>query len=451
MGFSIRAPVYQSQDIGFREWISLLTLCLAPLVAHLFAGAPRPSILTPVRPRWHDYVCVFNPTAIIYRYAAIVERRIRAYQWEPIDVAAANAIFWTGRGWEGSEQLVIESMPYCTLLPEGTTIRPFSIEMLKTIITTMQGVQAIASLTGSLANPSSSVAVSAQPGMDFIFGPLSMLGLLRLFASPWLVDDFSYTVRTVNLSDDTPDMTEMVIQRHSSLDSLLQGQNDRARYRPISYWPCRLFQLIYMAILFGFCFLTASYCFMANILLKAALEDTHIWFTTTTYSVALFYFITFSVTLLTYTWYAVRGRTTSSLPPCASHPWFKAWSCLWLLLATALITISALETCRTICGSYTSAPAGLADYDCGYSEVVRVNPNSTLASSTKIFGLASQYSNGSQLEDGRSLEGGEFWALNFTGLCLGDFVTAKGLTRAKTIETANYSQVFPTGDITMPV
>src|SRR3569833_1136846 len=48
---------YQSGNITFPEWISLFTLCLAPLIAHIVAGAPRPSYLCQTRPKCHDRIC----------------------------------------------------------------------------------------------------------------------------------------------------------------------------------------------------------------------------------------------------------------------------------------------------------------------------------------------------------------------------------------------------------
>ncbi|KAJ4297695.1 hypothetical protein N0V90_005590 [Kalmusia sp. IMI 367209] len=34
--------LYQSNDIDFGDWITLLTLGLAPIIAHLVAGVPEP-------------------------------------------------------------------------------------------------------------------------------------------------------------------------------------------------------------------------------------------------------------------------------------------------------------------------------------------------------------------------------------------------------------------------
>jgi hypothetical protein len=35
---------HQSQPIAFSEWLSMLTLCFAPLAAHLLVGVPEPTV-----------------------------------------------------------------------------------------------------------------------------------------------------------------------------------------------------------------------------------------------------------------------------------------------------------------------------------------------------------------------------------------------------------------------
>ena len=34
---------YSSHEIDRSDWVSLLTLCLAPLIAHIIAGVPSPT------------------------------------------------------------------------------------------------------------------------------------------------------------------------------------------------------------------------------------------------------------------------------------------------------------------------------------------------------------------------------------------------------------------------
>lgn len=51
---AIHSLQYQSYDIPFAKWVSLLTLSLAPLIAHIIAGAPRAFYLCKRRPKWHE-------------------------------------------------------------------------------------------------------------------------------------------------------------------------------------------------------------------------------------------------------------------------------------------------------------------------------------------------------------------------------------------------------------
>ena len=64
---------YQSQNLNLGNWVELLTLCLAPLIAHIVAGAPRIVYLRNQRPQWHDYLVHYNPTSIGWRHFAIVD------------------------------------------------------------------------------------------------------------------------------------------------------------------------------------------------------------------------------------------------------------------------------------------------------------------------------------------------------------------------------------------
>lgn len=114
---------YQSYGISVSDWITLFTLCLAPLFAQLISGTPQPSYLHTSRPKWHDRLVLYNPTSILWRYAIIADRRIRAWKWDKVDLAASNALFWTADGWDGSEAIVDQAMRKCTFLPESARSR----------------------------------------------------------------------------------------------------------------------------------------------------------------------------------------------------------------------------------------------------------------------------------------------------------------------------------------
>lgn len=438
MAIIIDSPHYQSQNISFADWVSVLTLCFAPLIAHIFAGTPTPSLLILSKPGWHDYITLFNPTAIIYRYGAIVERRVRACKWEPIDIAAANALFWTERGWDGSEDMVTSGLPHCNRLPDRTTLRILSIQMLKTVITASQGMQAAISLLGRMMGTVH--IMTDQPAVDFTFGPLAVLGLLRLLASPWLSDDFSYTSTTCGTSESTLEIRQIEKQHRMSWDSLLQDRQSYApigiRYRPGSYWPSRLFRLLFLSILAALWALALCWALIPD---KTLARGYLVEYTATSFALAVFYFITFTTTMMTYAWYSIQDQTTSTILPCVSLLWFKAYAIFWSLSAALLVTLAAIETYKTPCGIYTTVDIKISGFICS-SDTVKVDVNSDTAGALKTFGLASQL-DWDQKETGLSAQPGVFWVLNFTGTCLGEFHNMTQWTRAQALTVETHSNL----------
>lgn len=90
--YQVLSISYSSYCISFAEWVNIFRLCPAPLFAHIISGTPSPSYLALTRPKWYDRLCIYNPTSILWRYAVIADRRIRAKSWHHNDLAAANAI-----------------------------------------------------------------------------------------------------------------------------------------------------------------------------------------------------------------------------------------------------------------------------------------------------------------------------------------------------------------------
>jgi hypothetical protein len=75
-----------------------------------------------------------HPTSIIWRYAAVVDRRIRATKWCPDDLAATNAIFWTTKGWNRDESMVATAVSYRVQNSKSPHVNIFSVTTLKTVI-----------------------------------------------------------------------------------------------------------------------------------------------------------------------------------------------------------------------------------------------------------------------------------------------------------------------------
>src|SRR5436190_10471096 len=100
---------HQSQQIRFQSWCLYITLCFAPLIAHVVAGVSSPIVVPPdsKEPPWTACLPHYNPISIIWRWFAIADRRLRARDWDAADMAACNAIFWDAEKarWDGSKDI----------------------------------------------------------------------------------------------------------------------------------------------------------------------------------------------------------------------------------------------------------------------------------------------------------------------------------------------------------
>ncbi|KAH8680376.1 hypothetical protein BGZ61DRAFT_508019 [Ilyonectria robusta] len=337
---------HQSQDIPFSEWVTLLTLCLAPLIAHVVVGTPSPSYLCTSRPKWHERICHYNPTSILWRYAAITDRRIRARSWNRADLAATNALFWTPRGWDGSEAMS-NSLLYCTHLPEHSRVSVFSRETIKTLIVTFQGIQAIVLLSGVFV-AGSDVHFTIWMAVDIIFFPLALIGLLRLCCALWLNEDFSYSHSyAVPLNPRSAGSD----RGRSSFDSLLEisAMPQQGQFRDRSFWPSRLFRAVFLLYTLGMP--TFAVLFLVR-------GGQHI---ATSFVVMLFFLLHVAATTFILMFYFFRGLTTTTLIPCITATLYKLYTAILIGLAVAVIVVACVETRRTPCGKYTSGYGALAD------------------------------------------------------------------------------------------
>ena len=353
---------YNSQCITFPEWVSLFTLCLAPLIAHIASGTPQVSYLTRSRPKWYDRLCHYNPTSIIWRYAAIADRRVRAVHWSCDDLAASSAIFWTANEWDGGEHMVAIAAPYCSRCPEGTHVQLFSITMLKTTITTLQGLSALFSLIGQLAGLRS-VQFNAFMGVDMIFFPLSILGLLRLCAAAWLTEDFQYAPQNDSVTP-TPwqRATNSKIRRahidpldsQEGLDPFIMRPFQRGGHfrTPPSSWTSRGVRAFYLLVMGGACALSFVYTTP-----NSYYPSTH--YTATSFTVGLFYVIFTTVSVTIYAFYFFRGQTTTTILPCVSKTWYRIYTFFIFSFMLVMVVIASVETNKGPDGWYYSAQIGV--------------------------------------------------------------------------------------------
>lgn len=375
---------YQSRSINFSEWVSLLTLCLAPLIAHIIAGVPNPVILQNPAPHWTARVCHYNPTSILWRYFVIVDRRARARTWTALDMAACNAEFWTGTRWNGSEAMITKTRSRCLRCSTHSRVGLVSTSTLKTVVITFQGVQACYALLAGLKGG----RYGLTSGVHTIFFPLAVLGLIRLPAALWLSDEYGYacgdwvedpvpdrsvsnpntsiapiarnvdhhemelsTTTMVNISED-PSAREhadsymglrpmyLLEDGHSAADGLIH---------PILGCPGIATRVIFPTSILGL--------WVLNLLYFRPSTDV-IW-TAANLSVNVYYFFILTVTSVVITAYIVKGDTTTTIIPCISSTWYKVYTYVLFILTLILLVVSALETQRTPCGQYTTYSAAL--------------------------------------------------------------------------------------------
>jgi hypothetical protein len=394
-GRSIPPLVYQSRQLSFDDWVTLLTLCFAPLIAHVLAGSPQPSILASRYPRWHDLVSNYHPTSIIWRYIAIADRRIRARQWSAVDLAATNAAFWTPTGWDGSESIITASMPFCTRLPKSSRAELLSWETFKTIIVTFQGVQAVYSVSKGASGKGES---SLDIPLDKAFFGLSILGFIRLCAAPWLTEEYSYTFYDKKWMELTAQLADPLAEVELSDESrpFATDYPQRHRYHATSHWKSRLFRAIACFMLMGF-WVTAMLATVLNNDLFGSL---------TVFLGSLILSIGLAASVAIWVYFLCRGHTTSTIIPCVSSLWYKTYTLITVICMLVILVISAIETRKLPCGLYTTIAQGTTTRSpCQSSDLGLVD----VGSGSSIFGLAANLT-ASTLK---------MTVFNFTGSCFG--------------------------------
>lgn len=422
---------YQSRDISFSDWVSLITLCLAPLVAHVAAGAPQPSYLTRRRlPRWHDLLCHYNPTSILWRYFAVTDRRLRAKHWDVADIAAANALFWTDAGWDGSEKVAEQSLSFCSRFPAHARTEIASWEMIKTIVVGLQAAQAFYSIGGSLFGPGTSNYIF-RFALDNMFMPIGCLGLYRFCAALWITDNFSFT----DVSDpgstavghrrilperqtiydrnklSVPE-TRIKVTGRLSLDSFLDHsaatEYHASRFFPTSRWSSRVLRICWilpLLALTAFCIIyVAPWSFWHD-------REWIGWIMpASAFAMVIFYLVIFACSSLTLLYYFIRGANTTTIIPCASMLWYKIYTIVISVMMVLVLILVALETARTPCGSYSVWPPAQWHGTACPQRILPVGQDEGSG-----FGLAFRSRNSSET---RGWMDNEFDVLNITGVCL---------------------------------
>jgi hypothetical protein len=423
---------YQSSGLTFNDWVSLFTLCFAPVIAHVLAGVPTIVYLSQDRPTWRQKLGLYNPTTILWRYFAIVDRRLRAKRWKAADMSSSSVYFWTRVGWDGSEALMGKTHAYCVTLPRSTHATLISGSTVKTLIVTLQGADSLYYLIWS-DFPSTNVGdFMSTASVGSLFSPLAILGLLRLVACFWLTEDFVYInceeVQTTvaRLNAETIKLVPMHVQAHNlstmtneplDLSEELTGEDYRSR----NIWASWLFRTLFLFPVIGLISLCTQ-----NLIPQFSGNSRY---TPTIFGVLLFYDVFLVTTLIVLGYYFIRSRNTTTVLPCVSFLWYQVYTGLLYLSMLLLITIASIENWKSPCGFYTTYPSNWPICGAKFSSVKNTTDG--------IFGIAVVGNATTDLGFGFAQPTGEMSLLYFDGSCQGWFHGNDDLTGAEGFRFVN--------------
>ncbi|KAG0649881.1 hypothetical protein D0Z07_4037 [Hyphodiscus hymeniophilus] len=426
-GFHILPFAYQARGISFADWADLFTLCLAPLIAHVFGGSPSITQLSPRRPRWHERLWQYNPTSILWRYFIIADRRLRAKSWSANQMAASNAYFWTAQGWDGSLQMMDKSRAFVLRLPAHHRVRTFSGSALTTVIITIQGVMAIKTLIDGIAGSGSDYSETIN--ISSIFYPLAVFGLLRVFAALWLTDDYLYFGDVDSVMTNTnpssgavpskQDPSLVETKSHTTMSLLDSAESNSAeQFHRTDSWRAIIFRIIYLVPV---CCLLAI-CFLYVVPNKTERSTLSV----TTFLMVLFYATFLGVSAFVFGFYFLSGRSTSSIIPCCNALWYKIYTAMLMTLTVVLVILACLETRKSPCGVYTTYPNEWVNdlAVCPHGTPVLVDHPQILGSEQVPFGLAMQTGiNEDDTIDANTTGELKTVIISFEGICFGKFVS----------------------------
>jgi len=308
-----------STSVPAAQWLNLLTACLAPLVIHIAAGVPSPTIIggrgSLEKPPWSERLPHFNPISILWRYYAIADRRWRSKSWSREDLAATNALFWDGERWDGSEVIMARSRNFPSKLPNSTHVDFLSGSTLATITMTIQGTYSVFIV----------VTYSSMSSLADFFAPLAVIGLFRLQSAFWLSDEGAY------LPFGSWDGPIMATPLEALVSMDLYGTCGRRGVMFRSWWVCSMAGLagyaLYSCIYGLVIFWAPGGCIPASSMLEI-----------------VFYTVLTVGAFTIHSFYVLRGQSQTTLIPCIQAMWYKIFTYLMMLVALFGIAFSIVET-----------------------------------------------------------------------------------------------------------
>jgi hypothetical protein len=368
---------HQSQHIRFQDWYQYLTLCFAPLVAHVIAGVASPTVIPPdsKEPSLSALLPHFNPISIVWRWYAIADRRLRARSWDVTDMAASNAVFWDSQQarWDGSEETMLRSREWITRKPGPSYVPLVSISSLTTVVLTLQGVQS-SFIIFALLRPNSTYHFGQ--GLPNVFIPLGCIGLMRLPAALWLSDDhcsldvpetagFSGNHVAVPIMEEagnplleldprTSKPTTATATRISTFQSHISEPTTsiESRLHPTNTPVALLYRIwwfLSVTGLVGGSAVSTSHMLWGSSLTFPYISLSHLL-------VSVMYFMITAATVLITDTYILLGRTQSTVIPCIHATWYKVFTAVLVAMCIVATVVSALETRQLQDGNITTLP-----------------------------------------------------------------------------------------------
>jgi hypothetical protein len=375
---------HQCQHITFQNWFDYITLCFAPLIAHIVGGVSSPITIPSdsKSPPWSTCIPHYNPISVVWRWYAIADRRFRAYNWDAADMAACNAVFWDSEKarWDGSEEVMLRSRAWLIKVPKQTYVPFLSASSLTTIILTLQGIQA-SLIIFSFLDPDHKYKVGQ--GLPNVFIPIAILGLMRLPAALWLSDDYGYLDVAQKAGDSGRNAAETsAVTMEDVGDRLLELEPRTSKHSnavsttivsPLSIALSNLSELTTTDKRrlrsshspLGLVYRIWWFLSITGLLGAAAVATSHpVWGNSRSFRyvalshllVNIWYFVISTGTMLITSTYIFLGRTTSTLIPCIHATWYKVFTVILAAMAVVVVVVSALESRQLYNGDLSTLP-----------------------------------------------------------------------------------------------
>ena len=277
-------------------------------------------------------------------------------------MAVSNAIFWDGRRWDGSEDMMYLSRGWVTKLPEKTHVSLVSSSTLATIAMTLQGAGALSHLM--------QVGTSnwRAPGLALpnIFYPIAVLSFARLPASIWLSSDYGYSLHNVTTTIDPTSSPEIKLGADDvsygtvcSPESGIWELTDTATATRRSSLEARLDShttigaRLWTILGILFALLGCGACAYDSVV-AAGPKPFVIVTSASSLAIRLFYFVLSVSGVCIFVFYILRGQAGSTVIPCMNSMWYKGLNALIISLALVAFVLAALETTISPTGTPTT-------------------------------------------------------------------------------------------------